>query len=1466
MPISKLALHDLGRWADLADRLAAGEVIGERFCVIGEVRDAAGVTVVPVDDLEQTFGDAPTHRLEIHLLAAPATTADRERLDRALSIVSRTQSSVFATANAGTKFVILCEPVVGQSMAELAPSLDRRRLLVLAYELADLLAKLHAANVTGLRFDRRQLRTEDGHVYVDGFAHLSGAERSADADIAALFECLAEFGDTITELLPRPASSRELLEQLRSLINAESVLDDLALPSEPPFVGRELALETITNGFARAQIAQSSAVVVTGERGVGKSRLLREFVAERLKADDAFVLVGTWQARSARIRDGLSGALEQLARSLRTLNADERSEARRRINAATRNLGAVLTRSAPALGGVLRDIEDLPQLELSGAFERHTAVIADVLRSIGTARRPLVLVLDNLENADSGSMGVLKLLTQSHPAHHTLVLAGFRKSDAGSKLPAFESEVVSLAPFTPSEVERLLDTSLPGEVEELPVLAQLLHSASGGTPLAVWANLRVWLDRGLLVREVAGDRWRRRKSLRDEADRQPGVKALFGARLASCSPAARELALSMAVIGVDIEIGELNDAGDQAPAAREAVLRELVEHGIINPTKSGYRFPHDSIRELTLESVDADQQRQAHARAAAAMTKRAAPIATIAYHRELAFDLANATKESSDELARLHAEAGRERLAVYDLERARWHLERALEHSRDEDHRAVAAEGLADVCLLIGDLDTAVSLYTAIIAVAELDHALRSATKAGYFLLFKSALRDGQQLGNMALERVPEPTPGSRLGKLLTILRSLAASWFRKPPHDVQIREALTALYTPLIVIGLTADPLAMFMHLIRARWISRGLRVGAVASILSFEASIRASLGHYRAADALFSKAERIAREARDPWAIGVVLHTWGHNALLPSDRYEDGQDRLDDAIASFRETGDVSIATVSLLWKALYGRDREPTNTTLGWIDEAISMARRNGKELMRTSLEAARLAVLARQGRTDLAEKIRRVSTEIASLNLSDLDRITAYGQLAFAALDTGESDLALEQIIAGQHLVEKQSPLPDFCRDIHVATLFVILERHQPNRRVRALRRRSLRALKRAAKLAPRLRVMLDFYELKHALAAGSTRKAIAVATTLVNNFEQHGNMYAAREAHRAIAQSLRADNVLAATEHERFARKFGQRLGLDERVLLDDIGDVLDDELLHASSFTHEDAHYDIPAAGMLTVSVAQRKPSGKPAHYPDDFTDDQTEALAAWSLADVEADTELRDILAPVRDTIQVSVPGATLEVTTKQPNARVPIPSSDLQVLLLNLVLTSRDAIGSNCEINLDLNIEDETPESSHGLLVIRLQTIGQGASTPVLSAFATCEDLVRRLGGKLSASTERGAVVLHARIPLKTPTNRAERPALGTILVVHADPEIRGSIAGALVRLGARAVELEPDDFDMSQLEVVSVLFADAHTLGELDALAPLLNARLVEIARSSDSVDTSRTTLRHPFELSELEAILR
>ncbi|MDX6521840.1 MAG: hypothetical protein QOF08_2445 [Gaiellales bacterium] len=393
---------------------------------------------------------------------------------------------------------------------------------------------------------------------------------------------------------------------------------------EQPLVGRDSELAVVRDVLERLADGIGGIISVTGEPGIGKSRLVSE--AGQPLRDGLRVLVGRglsytdsfpyWPVREL-LRDWLgAGALA--------------SEARVRLDLKTALHGVFGDDPEPypflaGMIGLQPDAEAAGQREISGeAISRRSAeVVAELLRRLAR-ERPLLVVLDDLQWADEPTLELVEslfALTESEPLGLMLLYRSDREAgswrigERARQLYAHRYREVELEALSEQASNQLIEGLAEGALPD--GVADLLVQRAGGNPLFLAEALRGLVEQGSLKRGADG-LWAASDA---ELEVPALVQGVLQARLDRLDPAAREVVAVAAVIGRRFGMPLLELLVDPAtlPAALSQLLRlELIVEEQRRPFPA-YRFRHGLVQEAAYATITDARRTVLHGRVGLAL-------------------------------------------------------------------------------------------------------------------------------------------------------------------------------------------------------------------------------------------------------------------------------------------------------------------------------------------------------------------------------------------------------------------------------------------------------------------------------------------------------------------------------------------------------------------------------------------------------------------------------------------------------------------------------------------------------------------------------------------------------------------------------------------------------------------------------------------------------------------------------
>jgi DNA-binding NarL/FixJ family response regulator len=536
-------------------------------------------------------------------------------------------------------------------------------------------------------------------------------------------------------------------------------------PHGTPMVGRSRELDELRERLAVARGGLPQVVVVGGEAGIGKSRLVGDF-AETLDGEVAVVVGhclelgpdGPPFAPFVGILRELAGAYG--AERLATLAGPGRAD---------------LAALVPELGGARSD----DPLGRGRLFE----AIATLVERVATDR-PLVLVVEDLHWSDSATRDLLRFLTRTVTEAALLVVLTYRRDEVGRTHPLLpwlvevdrlpHAHRVSLERLDDDDVVSLARAIAAGEVPDR-ALARI-RERSQGIPFFV-EELTACADGAGAIPET----------LRD----------LMLTRLDRLAPATRQLLRVASAASTRIDHEVLLSVMDDDEAALDGALREAVggQVLVVDVDRVGYAFRHALMREAVHEDLLPGEHARLHARYAEALEKAARPeqAGEIAHHWISAHEADRAFEWS--------LRAADHSRSIYAWQEQMTHLERALDlwdqvsapADRAGFDRAELLRRTSVAAGRLGQADRAIGLLDAALEEAEV---LADRGRTAQLLVDRAMQCEGAQRDPMAdLERaVALAAPGSAdLASALTVRAAVEMVEARLPEARASAELGLAA-------------------------------------------------------------------------------------------------------------------------------------------------------------------------------------------------------------------------------------------------------------------------------------------------------------------------------------------------------------------------------------------------------------------------------------------------------------------------------------------------------------------------------------------------------------------------------------------------------------------------------------------------------------------------------------------------
>jgi class 3 adenylate cyclase/tetratricopeptide (TPR) repeat protein len=378
-----------------------------------------------------------------------------------------------------------------------------------------------------------------------------------------------------------------------------------------PLVGRQSEVTLLLEGWEQSTVGKGHVVVLRGEAGIGKSRLV-EVLRECLRREDSGRFL--WRCSPYHTSSALHPVIEHLQRLLQWQRDDTPETKLAKLEQVLRTYSFPLQEAVPLWATLLSVplLDRYPPLTLPPQRQRQQTFEALVAWLLAEAeRQPVLAVWEDLHWADPSTLELLSLVIDQAPTAPMLILVTCRPEFRSPWATGSHLTEVTLSRLSRPQVETMILHLTGGKALPAEVVAQIV-AKTDGVPLFVEELTKMVLDSGF-VRE-AQDRYVLTGPLPALAIPTTLQDSLM-ARLDRLGPS-RDLAQLGAVLGRECTYEVLRAVAPLDEATLQRELSHLVNSELLYqrglPPQTSYRFKHALVQEAAYQSLLKHTRQQYH--------------------------------------------------------------------------------------------------------------------------------------------------------------------------------------------------------------------------------------------------------------------------------------------------------------------------------------------------------------------------------------------------------------------------------------------------------------------------------------------------------------------------------------------------------------------------------------------------------------------------------------------------------------------------------------------------------------------------------------------------------------------------------------------------------------------------------------------------------------------------------------
>ncbi len=401
-------------------------------------------------------------------------------------------------------------------------------------------------------------------------------------------------------------------------IGQADIADKLKAPQK--LYGRDGELKELLDTFERVAAGSRETIFVTGDAGIGKSRLV-EKLRHQVRDKNGFFITCEFDRFKRDIP--YTPLLQGFKELIQQILTKEEPFILKWRNILLDELGAncrVLIDVIPELVLITGDQAPLPELSTDESKKRFHLAISRFVKICATAEHPLVIFLDNLQWVDTASLNLIEAILKSSEINFCLGIGAYRdteiKKDHALVLfsdalnaAGINIDLIHLTALKMPPVNQLIADSLMVTPDITLELSKLVNKKSGGNPFFIFQFIKSLYEKNLITYDGA---WQFNMAAISQTDITENMAAFMADHLQRLPENVQKTLKIAACIGIEFDSDLISKAMKKSEATVSEELAQAIHEGLLVSLDDGVKFSHNRVRDAAYSLLDKNSRVKNH--------------------------------------------------------------------------------------------------------------------------------------------------------------------------------------------------------------------------------------------------------------------------------------------------------------------------------------------------------------------------------------------------------------------------------------------------------------------------------------------------------------------------------------------------------------------------------------------------------------------------------------------------------------------------------------------------------------------------------------------------------------------------------------------------------------------------------------------------------------------------------------